>query len=237
MYYWALYHDEREICLQTPDMSFLDIHETPTMAVQDINTPLLRANRQIHKEAEPILYKSRSFDFYIFLREGLNFLQKLSSRARAHITSVSMELRFLLYQRDDPDWDPSNNFVEQWGKLCRYISQNLHVSEVSFDVLVRGVPRDFKNEQWVKDFVQIQGLSRLSQRAGFMDAHRWRMCKDGEGEVEPNNILHMRLQALLAYLNSEMLRGDLTQPEPGVWDYDHDYPASICLRDDEEPRW
>lgn len=236
VYFWALCGDRREIRV-------FDNYYWREVIDYDISTSLLRANRQIFEEAEPILYKTHTFDLSVHIDKGLGFLQGLSARARVSIPAIHVEPWFPLKQLKQccvPSLRDSYDIVGDWGRLCRYIADNMSLHTICFDLFIRAVTRDFRNEQWVKDFVQIQGIHTLKQRPGRLAHERHEMYKNWEPDEQPNNILNLRLQELLKYLNLRMLRRDIPQPESSNWDVGRSYFGGECftgktLEDDEEP--
>ena len=111
--------------------------------------------------------------------------------------------------------------------------KKLHLRELRFDALVLAVPANFLNEALVLEFIQIKGLSSTSQSPGTLACYRYAMSKDGEPDEEPNNLLQSRMNALLAYLRSEML--DRSAPPQSNDEWVWEGPGNQTLWDDEEP--
>lgn len=187
----------------------------------DINTALLLTNRQIFDEAEPILYQTRFIHIGVYLRTGLEFLEGLSPRARRNIRAVHIELSHegvcgLGYPFE------FGHRIEDWCKLCDYMSQNLQLRALSFNVSLKEIPANFADQIWVKHLIKIRELKLLVQR-NFTDMIE-RASSDGgsdswpepgpgpgpepepEPESEQDQVLNSRLQALLSYLRSKMCR-------------------------------
>jgi len=83
VYYYALLGEGTTVFVHDYDCSDTE---------RDITTALLRTNRQVHGEAEPILYQTHTFDFDEHLEEGIALLQSISETACFSIRSVSMVL-------------------------------------------------------------------------------------------------------------------------------------------------
>ena len=186
----------------------------------DIDTALLLTNRQIFDETEPILYQTRFIQIGVYLHKGLEFLESLSPRARQNVRAVHIALPHRCICGLGMDHN-----LQYWSKLCTYMSQNLQLRALSFNVSVKAVPANFANEAWVKYLINIRELKRLVQ-ADFrylgdteVDAFSG-SGSDSEPKPEPNQVRDSRLQALLRYLRSEMCRS----------------PASRLLKDKDE-KW
>ena len=196
----------------------------------DIDTALLLTNRQIFDEAEPILYQTRFIQIGVYLHKGFEFLESLSPRARRNIRALYISLPYWCICGLGIDHN-----LQYWGKLCAYISQNLQLQELAFNVSNKAVPASFADEAWVKDLIKIRELKRLVQCSfvylGHTDVEPY---SEGESDVEPyydsesvpesepdpQQVLDSRLQALLRYLRSEMCR----------------FPASRLLTE-EDKKW
>ena len=111
----------------------------------------------------------------------------------------------------------------------------VHCQQSRFDALVLAVPANFPNEALVLEFIQIKGLSSISQSPGTLACYRYAMSKDGEPDEEPNNLLQSRMNALLAYLRSEML--DRSAPPQSNDEWVWEGPGNQTLWDDEELDW
>ena len=190
----------------------------------DINIALLLTNRQIFDEAEPILYQTRFLHIGIYLRKGLEFLEGLSPRARRNIRVVHIELS----DRDVHGrlFDFGQYNIEDWCQSCDYISQNLQLHSLSFNVPVEAIPANFADKAWVKYLIKIRELKHLVQRDFFTlirhpeDIASSDGGSDSEPETESFEVFNSRLEALLSYLRSEMCR----------------FPASRLLPEEEE-KW
>ena len=73
--------------------------------ILDINAAILRTNRQIFKEAQPLFYRFHAFDFQIEPNTGLSFLQRISERARLNIRWIHMELCYRLPNFGYSEWN------------------------------------------------------------------------------------------------------------------------------------
>ena len=192
----------------------------------DIDTALLLANRQISDEAEPIPYQTRFIRIGVYLHKGLEVLGNLSPRARRNIRAVHIELSDCDVHGRPFEFGQYN--IEDWCKSCNYISQNLQLHSLSFNVSVQAIPANFADEAWVKYLIKIRELKHLVQRdfMTFLRDPEVSASSDGgsdsepEPEPEPDQVLNSRLEALLSYLRSEMCR----------------LPASRVLPEEEE-KW
>lgn len=183
----------------------------------DSTATILRVNRQVFHEAEPVLYQSHDFDFSFHTNLGLNFLQRISERGRLSIRYINMEFAFLPEYAGNSTLDISPD-VEEWGTACAYIADNLSLQEFSLDCFFGSVPADFRNAEWVKDLVRIRGLKKLSQEPRHLPSLKqdaW-MCK--EVDDTPDKVLQIRLSALLKYLRCEMLDEGASESKSVAWD-------------------
>ena len=182
----------------------------------DIDTALLLTNRQIFDEAEPILYKTRFIQIGVYLHKGFEFLESLSPRARRNIRAVYISLPYWCICGLGIDHN-----LQYWCKLCAYMSQNLQLRDLAFNVSENAVPANFADEAWVKDLIKIRELKRLVQCNFIYQGHThfkpysdsesdvetyYDSDNDSESEPDPTQVLNSRLQALLRYLRSEMCR-------------------------------
>jgi len=112
-------------------------------------TPLLLVNRQIHVEAEDVLYSDFRFGFPHYLDAALvrGFLGSLSPRAVRLIRNVTVHVVLRM--------DGKGGRAEKlWGK--------------AFDALVREVPR-LRSVNFVVDFVGMP-VEKEGRRKGLVDA-------------------------------------------------------------------
>ena len=124
---------------------------------KDINTALLLVDHQIFDEAEPILHQIRFLNIGLHLAEGLGLLRRLSPRARQDIRAVDIALSF----RHFGGYRQEMRLLDKekaWSQLCYYMSQNLRLRTLSFNVLADPPPANFLDAVWVK-------LSRNDPRA------------------------------------------------------------------------
>ena len=190
----------------------------------DIDTALLLANRQISDEAEPILYQTRFIRIGVYLHNGPEVLESLSPRARRNIRAVHIELSDRDVHGRPFEFGQYN--IEDWCKSCDYISQNLQLHTLSFNVPVEAIPANFADEAWVKYLIKIRELKNLVQRdlLTFIRDPEVTASSDGGSDSEPETesyqVFSSRLEALLSYLRSEMCR----------------FPASRLLPEEEE-KW
>ena len=172
----------------------------------DIDTALLLTNRQIFDEAEPILYQTRFIQIGVYLHKGLEFLESLSPRARGNIRAVHIDLRYWCFCGLGIDHN-----LQYWSNLCGYISTNLQLHDLSFNVSEEAVPANFADAAWVKYLIKIRGIKRLVQcDFVYLGVTHFRSYHDSESDSESDSeaieLLDLRLQALLRYLRSEMCR-------------------------------
>lgn len=182
---------------------------------------ILRVNRQVFHEAEPILYQSRSFDFAYKPQRGLDFLQGISKRARLSIRCINMDFGFhpVLVKNDNWNIPP---YYEEWDAACAYISDNLSIKELSFDCYSAAVPADFRNVHWVNGLVRIRGLKKLSQKPRHLPLMRHYVDNCSGYDHSPDKVTQARMSGLLKYLRSEMLEAGAARTESIAWDFnDH----------------
>lgn len=196
-----------------------DVQASKGIFGADINTALLRTNQQIFNEAEPILYQTRLFKIGVHLDEGLELLRSLSPRARRNVRAVYIALPYLY--TCDGLWESDLDYkLQAWCKLCDYMSRELRLSTLSFDVFVKNVPSNFVDTAWVESLVKIRGLQQLMQRD-----LEWDEVMDYYGDfsaLEPYEVLIPRLEALLSYLRSEMCQfptSQLLTEKEREWDW------------------
>ena len=158
----------------------------------DMDTALLLTNRQVFDETEPILYHTLFIQIGVYLHKGLEFLKSLSPRARRNIRAVHIALPYRCICGLGIDHN-----LQYWGKLCTYMSQNLQLRALSFNVSVKAVPANFADQAWVKYLIKIRELKDLVQRSDS--------GSNSELGPEPNQVPSSRYQAsMLSYLRSEM---------------------------------
>ena len=194
---------------------------------KDINTALLLTNQQIFNEAEPILYQTRFLNIGLHLDRGLEFLRRLSPRARRNIRAVHIALPYCYADRGRCRHELDNN-LKAWCKLCDYMSQSLRIRALSFTAVVQAVPANFVDAPWVEHLVKIRGLKYLTRTNLDLDDLEWSLNSWNSGfisDIDPESEkgLISRLRALQSYLKSEMLQYPasrlLTEKEE-VWDWD-----------------
>ena len=182
----------------------------------DIDTALLLTNRQIFDEAEPILYQTRFIQIGVYLHKGLEYLESLSPRARRNIRAVHITLPHRCICGLGID-----HSLQYWSKLCAYMSQNLQLRTLSFNVSVKSIPANFAAEAWVKVLIKFRELERLVQGdfkfisadqdlTGYLDD-----ASDSEPEPGKHKVLDSRRQALLGYLKSKMCQFPASQVSTG----------------------
>jgi len=181
---------------------------------------LLRTNRQVYDEAEPILYQCVCFNFELDVDDGLNFFQRISNRARLNIQPISMTLGYQVHWPRNSSWDGLDN-LEDWSTMCAYIAENLRLRKLTFDCFYGAVPPNFKDEEWVRSLIKIKGLNSIVQKPTHPIPHlRMYSGKDREGDRYVTKRLIFRLDALLDYLRSEMLERCPSPHEIASWDFD-----------------
>ena len=133
---------------------------------KDIDVSLLTVNKLVNREALPILYQSRTFDFTTNVKIVMPFLSSLSAEARHHLRGISMEL----HTKNEPDYccggenhgyGKGRDNQGAWVKACTYIGQSVKVKELTVTVNVK-IPADFKSLKWVKALVIIKTLKHLT---------------------------------------------------------------------------
>ena len=184
-----------------------------------IDVDLLRTCRQVFDEAESRLYASHHFDFRVEPSCIVPFLQSLSHRGRQSIQSIT--LQYILYR---PSWSDQvrNQFEldsDGWNLGCTYISENLRLREVNFDVSLEGLRTDFKDDTWVQNMIKIKGLQRLSQFGGCPTSCQDFWPKDGCPHVGISNAFNQLLVALLKYFKSEMVVGYKPDASEESWKF------------------
>ena len=197
----------------------LEVQASKGVFGTDIDAALLLANRQIFDEAEPVLYQSLYLKFGFHLYEGLEFLRKLSPRARQNIRAVHIALSYWCICDGRWAYELEEN-IEDWCKLCTYISQNLRLRALSFNAVAKVAPAKFVDQAWVKCLIEIRELKHLMQSnlefPELMEAY-----EGHDNDPVSDEVLNSRLRALLRYLRSEMCQ----------------YPASRLLTKEEEWDW
>ena len=199
----------------------------------DISTDLLFTNRQIFNEAEPILYQTRFLKIGNHLDRGLEFLRSLSPRARRNIRAVDIALPRARFQGAAQGIGISGN-EKAWCQLCYYMSQNLRLRALSFDISADPPPDNFVDAAWVKYLVMIRGLKHLQPKISFLSLHELMNYEsdpedlstswnggvswfeilgyesdpedESDRELDPDSQkgLDARRQALISFLKSEM---------------------------------
>ena len=133
---------------------------------KDIDVSLLVASKSVNREALPILYQSRTFDFTTNVKLVMPFLSSLSAEARHYLRGISMEL----HTKNEPDYccggenicyGKGSDNQGAWVKACTYIGQSVKVKELTVTVNVK-IPADFKSLKWVEALVNIKSLKRLT---------------------------------------------------------------------------
>ena len=154
---------------------------------KDINVSLLLASKLVNREALPILYQSRTFDFTTNVKLVMPFLSSLSAEARHHLRGIAMELHI----KNQPDYCCGGENIPYgkgldnqgaWVKACSYIGQSVKVKELTVTVNVK-IPAEFKSLKWVKALVNIKGLKRLTL---YVNQH------DGSYRAPADTIMHPR---------------------------------------------
>ena len=214
----------------------------------DIDSALLLTNRQIFDEAEPILYQTRFIQIGVYLHKGFEFLESLSPRARRNIRAVYISLPYWCICGLGIDHN-----LQYWSKLCAYISQNLQLRDLAFNVSEKAVPASFADEAWVKDLIKIRELKRLVQcnfiYLGHTNVEPYYDSESdvepyydsesvSESEPEPKDVLGSRLQALLRHLKLEMCQfpaSRLLTEEDTKWFWVGDPRQDLV--DNQEPDW
>ena len=227
MYKFVLVDEQKAICdveyeWTGPDQPFPHNDMYTQSRLLGHCAAILRTSHHLHDECEPILYQG--YQFFFGLRSGdLDFLSSLSTTARQNIRSISMTLGHRPFWAEDSGWDQIDN-LEEWSATCAYISQHLRLEHFTFDCLYAAVTKNFRKEQWVKDLVQIKGLKSITQEiSGELNNIKPQMAKDGEGDIYPDEEVEDRLDKLLEYLRSRMLRPGAPRPKRRYWQHHYGY--------------
>ena len=200
-------------CNRKKDFSFRIGTEEKGESKQ-IDVSLLVANRLVNREALPILYQSRTFEFATNLKAVIPFLSSLPAEARHHLRGISMEL----HAHGEPDYccggenrcyGKGSDNKGAWGKACVYIGQSVKVKELTVTVNVK-IPAEFKSLKWVKALVNIKGLKRLTLQAnqhhGFLGEALHTRANNKHGWVSSTGDCNSKhLVPLFDYLLEEML--------------------------------
>lgn len=178
-----------------------------------IDVSLLVTNRLVNREALPILYQSRTFDFATNVKVVIPFLSSLPAEARHHLRGISMEL----HAEGEPDYccggenrcyGKGSDNKGAWGKACVYIGQSVKVKELTVTVNVK-IPAEFKSIKWVKALVNIKGLKHLTLQAdqhhGFASDTHTRACYKHGSLSSTDDCNSKHLVPLFDYLLEEML--------------------------------
>ncbi len=189
---------------------------------QDINVGLLRTCRQLFDEAEPILYQSQRFNFRTRESDVLLFLKALSERGRRNIDYLGLDLWYLFHPIENNTWLRED--LRNWGEICSYVADHLSLRKLRFDICVEAVPDDFKNAvsaRWIQNMVRIKNLDTLTQGSEETSASlRKDLLAFGEPTRKLDETLRSRLQALLEYLKTEMVRGYIARRQVETWNTD-----------------
>ena len=133
---------------------------------KEINASLLVVNKLVNKEAIPVLYQSRTFEFMNTVTTVARFLSSLPQDAQQNLHGISMELRDI----KEPDrccggvnktYGKGQDNQVAWGRACTYISENTRVEQLEITINVK-VAAGFKSLKWVKALVKIKGLKHLT---------------------------------------------------------------------------
>jgi hypothetical protein len=140
----------------------------------EIYPSILGVNKQIHREASYILYSSHIFDFGSNIECVIPFFEDITPTARASVRRVNIVQRALPYIKEFDKLE--------WGCVCRYISNNLELTELGLGVLggkpaAQWQPEDlyeksafqyitkFEGMEWVRQLATIKGLRSLDVKA------------------------------------------------------------------------
>ena len=181
---------------------------------KEIDVSLLVSNRLVNREALPILYQSRTFEFATNVKVVIPFLSSLPAEARPHLRGISMEL----HAKGEADYccggenkcyGKGSDNRGAWGKACMYIGQSVKVKELTVTVNVK-IPAEFKSLKWVKALVNIKGLKHLTLQAdqhhGFVSDTLHTRANYKHGWVSSTTDCNSKyLVPLFDYLLEEML--------------------------------
>ena len=185
---------------------------------KEIDVSLLVANKSVNREALPILYQLRTFDFATNVKVVMPFMSSLSAEARHHLRGISIEL----HTKNEPDYccgGKNHGYGKgldnqgAWVKACTYIGQSVKVKELTVTANVK-IPADFKSLKWVKALVNIKSLKRLTlqvdqhygNHGATADAPMHPRASYKHGSVSSTNDCNSKhLVPLFDYLLEEML--------------------------------
>ena len=134
---------------------------------KEITVGILAANQLMNREAVPVLYELRTFDFGTNVKGISPSLSSLSEQARHNVRGICMEL----HDDRETDWccgpgidnytgDGRDNRAA-WCKACVYIAGNVNVKQLSITINVK-IRADFRTCTWVTDLVKIKSLKSLT---------------------------------------------------------------------------
>ncbi|KAL8671127.1 MAG: hypothetical protein Q9168_004360 [Polycauliona sp. 1 TL-2023] len=116
-----------------------------------ISTAILRVNSHIHQEAEPVLYKSHTFDFGAAPKAALAFYQTLPQAAIPFIPRIRFDLCYTSYRNE-------NEFAKTCNALIK-ISPNIKFStKLTFIVLY---PESMVTVGDVASWSSVRALARM----------------------------------------------------------------------------
>ena len=181
-----------------------------------INVDLLTASRLLNKEAIPVLYRLRTFNFKTDVGTAVRFLRSIPEQGRQNLHAIAMEY----HDKKQPDYCcfPHKTFAGKgpgnkasWSKACAYIADNVNVRALSLTINVK-VPADFKTLQWVQDVVKIKKLKllvlKVSQHEGSGPCTVRTSCNGGT-LLATDPCFSEHLVPLYEYLREEMLEEHL----------------------------
>lgn len=204
-----------------------------------ISTAILRTSRSVHEEAESCLYQLHEFDFSTGVFGVVPFLRSISHSARQNISCLAMFLYNMNLDIGDTSEPMSTEQtmmynmlynVFDWGPTCSYIAKNVRLREFAFGLLWEA-PKDFRQLSWVQDMAQIKGLRTLTYD-GHTGGVYHEFCEKSDLQYkgcEACEKLGPDSQALLAYLESEMLASAATRTRTELTDTISE--PSSCITD------
>lgn len=201
------YGDKTHPHWQNPRSHFRSVRIAEGMG---INTAILRTSHALHEEAEPFLYQSHEFDFYVDVFGVVPFFRSLSHIARQNIRCLTIHLHHKNGTLNGPNSPlglvaTSRYNLLDWGPACAYIAQNVRLREIMFHT-EEEAPEDFQQLSWVQDLTRIKGLRKLTYYELKKPVSLENIDKMGPEDYDRLTTgISVRNQALVTYLKSQML--------------------------------
>ncbi|KAL8993085.1 MAG: hypothetical protein Q9169_006609 [Polycauliona sp. 2 TL-2023] len=122
-----------------------------------ISTSILRVSSYIHREAEPILYRSHSFDFGITPKAALAFYQSIPQAAIPFIPRIRFDLYYLTFRNED-----------EFCKTCNALIKLSPSIRLSTKLTFNSKRRMADVTRWpsVRALARVHGLKSLRSQEG-----------------------------------------------------------------------